>query len=107
MGVYGDNKHSLWFVINLKSGQKLSKREAAIGQSLEKPNNDLTVDVHRVPYTIKLDQDSAQIKVRSNIRFCKMCRAFQMSAELITEASLKKLLYVFSMVAYSDTRVRQ
>ena len=62
MGVYGDNKQSLWFVINLKLGQKLTERQAPIGQSLDKLSNDLTVDVHRVPYTIKLDQDSAQMK---------------------------------------------
>ena len=34
-------------------------------------------------------------------------RAFQMSVELITEASLKKLLYAFSMVTYSVNRVGQ
>ena len=34
-------------------------------------------------------------------------RAFQMSVELITEASLKKLLFAISMVAYCVTRVGQ
>ena len=37
-----------------------------------------------------------------------MGRAFQiMSVELVTEASLKKLLHAFSMAAYSVTSVEQ
>ena len=111
MGVYGDNRRSLWFVINLKSGEKLSKRDTAeVGKPLDKPNNDLSLDVQKVPFTIKLDQDSAQMKVEKRLfsgtvedLFCCSKAIFSFRCRFILAAPEKWKRYRFYMLLYSSS----
>ncbi|XP_075258038.1 uncharacterized protein LOC142350021 isoform X2 [Convolutriloba macropyga] len=90
LGLYGDNKRSLWFAINLKSSassmstlstshnryrrNKLNKRHADDGEgkkvveqieddcSTELPERDLSLDVKRVAYKIDLSDEAAQVQ---------------------------------------------
>ena len=76
IGLYSNNR-SVWFSINLKStiGTRNRRRHVAEfknGEELEadcedeKPDQDLSVAVKRVPYKIDLSSESAQLNVCIN-----------------------------------------